>query len=371
MPHKLIKLVFLYFNVIFLYTTGTEDGLNNHVSINNKQNLDVDLGLLVVPHSTDSTFLKLQRYEVTNDRGFQTCLQLMKICRCEFCFTLNRNQMEMDMFQRQTDPMRHVTEINKCLLCWTEYSCQSLLHKHILEKHLDERGNFKCSHTDCQRGSISLKSQAKQPSKAIKCYLCDFVERTLQRHVDMHSKRRKKCFICEKCGKQFGSKQNMIYHQKTKPRKCLYCDELYTCKSMLVNHLKTEHKAWKDNWPCTFCSKSFKRYVIMKTHQRHSCSGKFVSTSLENLKCDACFKTFKDRHCFLQHMNSVHGTIEKRDCHICLVTFRTAENLKFHLENHQNLETFQCQVCSFRTQYRKNLEKHSKRFHKSITKKQA
>lgn len=256
------------------------------------------------------------------------------------------------------------------MLCSDEFHCRSLLLRHVDEKHLDDRGNFKCSKTDCRKSYKSLRTLSwhlKQHSeKSFKCDYCNFktiFKTSIQRHVKMHTAKPRNGFVCKRCGKRFLSKQNFIFHKNKNLKKCVYCIEDFRCESRLNKLLKLKHEAWKANLPCATCLKSFKKFKIIKIHQKRKYQGKCPSNFLKKERCDLCVKSFTNRSSFLRHVKTVHGFIENRVCNICSVTFKSAKNLKFHLVNHKNLQTYQCSVCCFTTQYKNSLITHSKQHH--------
>lgn len=294
----------------------------------------------------------------------------------------------------------------KCFYCDEELACELLRTKHLRLKHnawgsnwpFDTSGKSSTKvqnlRSNPQRDQLKF---ATTPSVNFKCVVCEFptkyrkvlvrhvklthievretskinliesktnTEAQLQSHVTSHLKLQPNSFTCNECGKHCHTKYRLSVHLR--PKKCFYCDADFKCELSIKAHLQVKHKAWEKNWPCETCRFSFTTLVSLKSHQKLRTHGKSASTFSESFECKICQKSFRKKQYCSKHMKRVHGEVNNRNCQICSVMFRSAENLKLHLENHQKVQIFRCGVCEYTTQYRFNFVKHLEQRHNEI-----
>jgi hypothetical protein len=277
------------------------------------------------------------------------------------------------------------------------------LKNHIEEEHRDDQGCIKCPQIDCTKSFVTLhylqqhlrnvhlelkrlsckyctKTMASRssllrhmrtihlgdPQKMFQCDLCStktWNKTALIVHMITHIEDRKIKFICDRCGKHLANKDGLINHLLAKPKRCYYCSDKFVCSPLFERHCKKTHKAWGSIWPCETCGKKYQKVYDLEHHQCTKRHGKFKSKALEKFKCRICTESFEAKQIYLKHLRIIHKATENRKCHICLVNLATAERLKLHLQSHEKLKTFQCQHCSFVTQYRTCLRDHLTKFH--------
>lgn len=77
-------------------------------------------------------------------------------------------------------------------------------------------------------------------------------------------------------------------------------------------------------------------------------------------ECDKCGKTFALFFSFLHHKKKDCRKDFVPVCHICDLTFKHPGSLARHIKNmhNPNVKVFQCEYCSFKTNYKCNWKVH-------------
>ncbi|KAF7650477.1 hypothetical protein LDENG_00125480 [Lucifuga dentata] len=182
------------------------------------------------------------------------------------------------------------------------------------------------------------------------------------RHVSrIHTQEQKK-YVCkyEGCGLEFRKNKLLKSHvceQHTKlpPYQCTFegCQMRFTFPSKLKRHEKIHRGYPCKEEGCAFAGKTWTEYLRHRKEQHRV-----------TLRCDQCFKVFRDSW-FLQQHQHVHSQIRvvlkcPRDG--CKRSFTTAFNLQSHISSfHEELRPFTCthQGCGKSFAMKQSLQRHS------------
>ena len=145
---------------------------------------------------------------------------------------------------------------------------------------------------------------------------------------DMEKHRKKKEEnLCDLCDKKFTNKFSFKHHMNDhfldKIYECPTCQKHFKSSSYFEKHVKEAHK----EYTCTICRKIFGLKQNLQRHEKTIHSVKV--TAGKN------FGSF-DKNPSLKKDSLV---TERSDCKHCQKTFSTKYRLKYHVKNHQQIET--------------------------------
>ncbi|KAJ6644218.1 Zinc finger protein, partial [Pseudolycoriella hygida] len=136
-------------------------------------------------------------------------------------------------------------------------------------------------------------------------------------------------FVCDTCNKTFNSKnkikQHLVTHINEGRRKFL----CVKCGNQFCSKFGlTQHiRAIHDKeqrFQCTKCSRKFAHKHNLKTHMNRH-------NGIRPYACNVCTKTFYDSSTLNVHTKSVHSQTNEFACSICSKTFNRNGNLKIHM----------------------------------------
>ncbi|KAJ8871857.1 hypothetical protein PR048_028197 [Dryococelus australis] len=141
---------------------------------------------------------------------------------------------------------------------------------------------------------------------------------------------------------------------------CTLCNRKFKNASQLRTHMIVHSSERK--FKCNECGASFKLKSTLKSHElTHSLDKPFM--------CDVCFSTHCTKSGLAKHIESKHGTGERRFiCEICGKMFLLKNALNNHIEYH-NAKKVLCTVCGMLFFTESNLKKHVARIHELSVKK--
>ncbi|XP_055382815.1 zinc finger protein 540-like [Condylostylus longicornis] len=196
----------------------------------------------------------------------------------------------------------------------------------------------------------------------LKCNECDQRmknEQLFMLHMQIHNGRKET--ECVLCNKNFDNVDGVLEHYasfdkdkknehyiKFRPFACHLCVVRYKNRRDLTDHLDIH--AGQKKFLCPLCGKQFAKRFNMMTHIK-------VHEKL-NYYCERCNKRFRNIREQETHQRMVHGE-NKLVCSICNKTFLRRDNLKAHLETHDN----ECSVCNAKFNTRRDLNQHMRESH--------
>lgn len=179
-------------------------------------------------------------------------------------------------------------------------------------------------------------------------------------------------------------------HEERKPFQCNYCEYKTSRNERLISHFDNCHndehnleKRFKCDW--NECELSF---ISLSSLRQHRLS--------HSLLCKSCFKGFKSKfhltqhmlthshvktvqceHCsykarfkkeLMDHMKAIHTELLPKnifdkllECKICGKKFASPSKLKRHQNIHIGLKPFKCDKCSYATASKQHLERHNRK----------
>jgi len=142
---------------------------------------------------------------------------------------------------------------------------------------------------------------------------------------------------------------------KNKKYKCSRCSNVYAYKSWLERHYNTVHKKM---FACEFCPLSFKKKYQLQMHIQ-------IYTGPKKHKCPKCQNTYNDKTNLTKHIQLKHNPNHVDFvCTRCQETFTCAKYLRYHVNTHNGLTPFKCNLCSCSFSSPAYLCNHKKKLHR-------
>lgn len=174
---------------------------------------------------------------------------------------------------------------SNCTKCNESFYNSFLLKVHVIEKHEEVKGYFKCAF--CNEGFDKYAARNKHV-------------------VHEHNTAGRTCEVCHKV---FLSRKHVEVHMRShtgeRPYKCDLCPSMFYQKQHLKYHKMRVHEMRKP-FPCKLCKKAFPSSQNLKEHVR--------THTGERLKCGHCDKTFAGNSNRSKHMREVHNIHKKPLC---------------------------------------------------------
>jgi uncharacterized Zn-finger protein len=202
-------------------------------------------------------------------------------------------------------------------------------------------------------------------------------------------------YKCDEC--QFSTSIKCNYdrhilekHEERKPYECNYCDYKTSRNERLIYHLdnchSNEHKLEK-RFKCDFdeCGKSYISLSSLRQHRlSHSmlckvCKKGFKSnfhltqhilthSNVKNIECNHCSYRARFKKDLMDHMKAIHPELLPKhifdklpECKTCGKKFQSSSKLKRHENIHIGLKPFKCDKCSYSTISKQHLERHNRK----------
>jgi len=312
-----------------------------------------------------------------------------------------------NIFSDPSNLKRHVQSIHekqvfRCLHCDFEDNRKKRLEDHLLNAHSDKVGGDEEISLDKGGGSEAIADLSANESS-----LPSFNSTESDSNVFISPKRsspnilQKYSYQCTGC--------------KFRKRKLLAVENhIQECHpdapNLLIKKIALKSKEMvEQNFPCSFCSSSFKKRTLLNQHnfrvhevqldseyacsqcgvkcanlpglkahtRAHltkrflcgSCNKSFLVLSqlkdhvdkgvclLENRQCSVCEKIFSGKHHLDLHMR-LHTNTKPHPCNICEKSFTQKRSLKEHLLTHDTVRHFECQHCSKKFVQKNHLKYH-------------
>lgn len=272
---------------------------------------------------------------------------------------------ETDELEDEEAPIIKTKEI--CKVCDQPLpTTKNALNKHISTHDPGNSIPFICRH--CSKGfksARSLYNHEKAHTPNSKCRFCEekfrtyisrvYHERKIHTGIKPYS-----CKLCE--NKTFFTKaeinkHNYRHHTTVKPYICEICSKGYVLLPEFKQHLKV-HKNERD-FQCTICGKSFMSSTGVRIHEKQ------VHITEDRFSCDKCLISFSKKPALWKHNRTVHEG--DNVCDFCGKCFVTRENLKKHIQYHEDNFKYMCPVCPNKKFPRNHqLRRHVKASHPTI-----
>ena len=238
---------------------------------------------------------------------------------------------------------------------------------------------------------IVVKTEKDESTMSqFKCHLCDkpFAEtEELRSHMRyVHYLNDDGCFQCPQCDQVFSTYEELLKHELEHVFKCDDCKKMFTRKVELDNHLKLHESS---DAVCNVCKGSFPSKAQLLSHRAHAhdqsqfhceyCTDAFPQMKMlryhiavehpdkpKYYTCSECGKQLLLPETLRRHMEKVHYSDEKLQCHLCKKSFKKELAHSYHMEREHNITTGQllkCPQCnqSFGTKFA--LIKHKANYH--------
>lgn len=166
-------------------------------------------------------------------------------------------------------------------------------------------------------------------------------------------------FTCDECGKHFGTTSALHAHEAThigeRPYACDICDKTFSLLNNLNVHKRNVHLGVRSHR----CDECGKRFACKRNLQYHLGTHK----TEKPYKCKHCNKSFPQPENLFRHQKVIHAEARLHVCEKCDKSFSNSSNLKRHLLQHNNMKSFQCNVCKISFRSEAVLTKHKQKFH--------
>ena len=245
-----------------------------------------------------------------------------------------------------------------CGICGNDFN-----HVHRYALHMQIHKNksngveYKCE--TCGKNMYHQKNLKEHQAIHTREFMCDICgkgfahKRVLHRHRNKHTK--EKPFTCTLCPKvyydEISLKRHVKGHQDVIQITCHVCGEAVNETSMKT-HMTNRHSE-SDKVECPICKKVLKRKSYLAGHIKevHQGAGKFPCTWPD------CDKSFNRKRCLVAHLN-MHNNVRRFVCQICSKKFRNKNHLFNHTNWHNGVRPHQCQMCEKSFLTKGNLTKH-------------
>ncbi|XP_065365471.1 zinc finger protein 729-like [Calliphora vicina] len=282
-----------------------------------------------------------------------------------------------------------------CVKCNATFMNFTLLRKHFLKDHSDEKCYIVCCdrkfrsryhivehirlHMDpnayrcdvCGRCSTNSRNLAKHikelhseegKQRSLECPTCLKIlanKNSLRVHMETHETNL--TYICRECGKGFPSEQKRTLHERYVHNATLICDQ---CGKTLHNHyamrqhLLQHAGVQKRKWPCDMCNAELNSRSGLKRHKQliHQ-DGSTVYV------CSDCGKVATTEIALLTHKRNVHLSGRKHKCTLCDKAFKFPRVLREHMATHTGEDLYQCPHCERTFKTNANMHHHRKKAH--------
>ena len=254
-----------------------------------------------------------------------------------------------------------------CDVC--EYSTTTKKYLLLHMRYHDESCRLKCPHCDfntfqTQRMKGHINSvHLGIPFKCDKCDYSDFSEVKVRFHKKAIHKG--EIYQCEQCSYTTIYPNSLKTHQAAQHpteedrHACPACDYVTTSAINLKNHKESAHS--NITYTCDQCGKNFRSKQTLHGHVKtvHSASAEYV--------CDMCDYSTNHRMSFKNHVQVKHEgkPLECKDPN-CSFTANNQSSISDHYNVVHLKKTYNCDICQFMGQTRKELARHKNKHKQDI-----
>jgi len=230
-------------------------------------------------------------------------------CPCPKCGKTYSRAQSM-LFHMSKHEEEDDEEYFECGECQAKFKKKEKLDQHIFKKH---EGGYECDHCDKRFSEQStLKEHTRihtkeRPYQCTECGSTFSFQSTFLSHRKMH--------LREKGMSEEEARVKLYYF-------CDVCGKSYANKAGLKIHKLHVHEKYSEEVPCDVCGISFRTRELLKQHQEreHSESPKFA--------CEICGQRFGNSYHLKRHASS--HTDEGYPCTQCSRIFKRKDGLDTH-----------------------------------------
>jgi len=230
-------------------------------------------------------------------------------CPCPKCGKTYSRAQSM-LFHMSKHEEEEDDEYFECADCHAKFKKKDKLDQHISKKH---DGGYECDHCDKRFSEATILKEhtrihtKERPYQCTECGSTFSFQSTFVSHRKMH--------LREKGMSEEEAKVKLYYF-------CDICGKSYANKAGLKIHKLHVHEKYSEEVPCDVCGKSFRTRELLKQHQEreHSESPKFA--------CEICGQRFGNSYHLKRHASS-HSD-EGYPCSQCSRIFKRKDGLDTH-----------------------------------------
>ncbi|CAH2083353.1 unnamed protein product [Euphydryas editha] len=142
---------------------------------------------------------------------------------------------------------------------------------------------------------------------------------------------------------------------------CETCNVNFIDANEFEQHNIEKHGFENKKHQCLYCDARFRRHDHLKRHM-NSLHSKAVNTLL--LKCPVCDEEFSRRSMVLKHVKKNHEDVQSFECRICLYKTTSLDDLESHSNTHHSFQrNHKCSYCKKPFKRRDHMLRHIKTVH--------
>ena len=232
--------------------------------------------------------------------------------------------------------------------------------------------------------SFLRRLKKQQNDELLSCHICNHLFSTVKsknRHIQIkHYKNEAKQFSCNDCEKIVYSKQALVYHNernhvtenKTRMKKCEFCEKVFHAKHSLDVHIRYSHN--QKLVECRYCNATFNRQSSLESHYKYVHDDPQREILLDDgceifyFECDDCSFRSRYQKNLTKHLLNYHSDKQSFACTDCDFKTKYLTNLSSHVKTiHRKDNPYNCNECDFQTLYQRNLTQHVNMVHENRT----
>lgn len=148
---------------------------------------------------------------------------------------------------------------------------------------------------------------------------------------------------CNTCGCYFESEKVLAEHDcaeawTTNRPTCPLCSKVFSSKMNLHNHYKRRHLQIAKRYVCSYCGKSLKGPVTLRSHEER------LHRGLRRFPCPDCPMAFTTASILRKHSEQHMAVRPMHCCPHCSRQFSTVSGFSRHVQTHEGTKNFVCQM---------------------------
>ncbi|CAG9785544.1 unnamed protein product [Diatraea saccharalis] len=267
-----------------------------------------------------------------------------------------------------------------CGICRQKFEEASTLKTH-LETHKTNKHCELCDEKVWSWPRLFSHRLEHLPSKQKKCHICDrriASSRNLEYHyLKHHNEGQEKLLKCTQCESAFGNPRKLSRHVRYAHSElkfvCDYCSKAYSMKCNLIRHI-VFHSTVK-SFTCELCAFACKSRMGLKNHvlYKHTpnrvickqCSRIFANQEkcdrhtckLKVKICPVCGMQLGPKMSLPRHMQT-HNKVAAFKCELCPAVYKRKPGLLTHMKKHNGIRDKKCEFCPAKFLHSSVLTKH-------------
>ncbi|CAB3246623.1 unnamed protein product [Arctia plantaginis] len=316
--------------------------------------------------------------------------------------SLNEDEALENFKLRAKDP-KYLKAMYKCVSCYTTFSTQEIMDRHMKLNHCESRGLHECQFCHKRYKMKCLVTQHiivhYNKFKCLRCDLTFHSEHSASNHNDFHSGVK---LPCKHCGLEFRHKSSYYSHLRIYHRSdhvCPLCGESFVSRKGLqqhkiLKHLNAEINRNENEDQTTYCERCDIKFETQKAYSEHfqqsvkhandfqlSEDQELVGTSdapaplkggaaktftrvnsSRPTTCPVCEKLFRSYSQYVKHHRAEHKGVPvpcdvTQVCEVCGVTVKGGA-IGIHMNVHTKEKIYSCQTCGAQFFYLTSFTRH-------------